>query len=804
MKQRGRAVVLAILCVLIFVSAAGIARGGRAMTTVPQGDVDEPVIYPAGGFYEKDVSVQITAPKDAVVCYTLNGVEPDTETGQVYTAPLTFAAGAEETVYTLRVKVFYHDGSASKVYTDTYFCGSEIRSRYDNPVLSIVGDPEGLFGYDDGILVPGKRYDEFLEAHPGAHPGGGVEANYTMRGADAERAVALAFYDTDGQCLCALDGGVRVAGELSRLNDQKSLRLYARSEYDEENKFRYDFFGDLYSLQDGTLGQSYKRLLLQNAGQDYGYGFIRTQLVGKLADQAGFPDTQHVRPVCVYINGDYYGSYWLANTFDKAYFEDRYGAYEGTFELVEGGDRLKTAAGEEAQDAALAGAYNKAYDRFAAMDLTDDANYAALCAFMDVENYLRYFAIENYVGNDDWPDSNVKAYRYNAGAGAYGEGAFDGRYRMLLFDADYGFGLLFYYDTIGCLVNEMTLQKILYEKSPLFAALMEREDCRQMFTSYTMDLINGAMRAENVAEQVDLLHASRRDELARTLDTEGLVGGLLLDPAQLSMETVEWNIERIKAFAQERPPYVLQDIAEQFGYEEMYRLEVTAESSYAAVQVNTVCSADYAAKYAADYAADQAGEYAAESTEGAAPAVLFSGTYLKEIPVTLTALPGPNETFVGWVVDGETYDTEVLTLHGADIAADHVEVQLLVEECAEPRLLIGAVAAKGNADYVEVINASSVPVSTGGYYLSDGDDPYRYALPKLTLGAGESLRMVGENNASPDSLGQYGLNFDLKVGEVLTLTYFAECVERVQIPDLSKDGVYVKDTDSGRFIEEKR
>lgn len=774
--------------VLIVACALGIRRGeNKADLTVGE-TADKILVFPESGFYEKDVTVQITAPKGAVVCYTLNSEEPNEESGQIFSKPVVLEAADEEQVYVLRAKAFYADGTASEICTRTYFCGKNIADRYDTTIVSIVGDPEDLFGYEEGILVPGKRYDEFMEEHPDAHPGSGVDANYTMRGMKAEREVSLEFFDRTGRKLISLNGGVRVAGELSRLNNHKTLRLYARSEYDKQNKFEYDFFDSVTSYRDGTLGQSYKRLLLQNSGQDYGYGFIRTELVNKLADQAGFPDTQHVCPICVYINGDYYGSSWLANTFDKKYFEDRYGEYAGEFVVLEGGDRRKTVSDEsDAEEKAEVKNYNASYDAFSGMDLTVDENYEKLRNFLDVENYLEYFAIENYVGNDDWPDANVKTYRYETGsdssvvAGQTGEesasdkNVFDGRYRMLLFDADYGFELLFYHDTVGCLVSEMTLDKIMNDKSPLFAALMRREDCRKYFVSYTLDLMNGVMSAENVAEQVDELHESRREELSRTLSVEGLVGGLLLDEGQASMETVEWNVERIKAFAEHRPQYVLQDIAETFDYSSEYKLKVTCSGMADSVRVNSI--------------------YCKE----------LEGTYLGEVPVVITPLPGPNAEFAGFKVnDNYIIEEKTLTLTGDDVLNGTVQVELLTKEKEKLELYIASLSAKGNEDHVELINLSDRTLSTEGYYLSDGDNPYLYTVPTQVLEPGESMRMVGKNNSNPDSVGQFALNFDLKEGEVLTLYHRRKLVDEVTVPDLSEDGIYVKDFGRGRFIEHKK
>ena len=64
-------------------------------------------------------------------------------------------------------------------------------------------------------------------------------------------------------------------------------------------------------------------------------------------------------------------------------------------------------------------------------------------------------------------------------------------------------------------------------------------------------------------------------------------------------------------------------------------------------------------------------------------------------------------------------------------------------------------------DVVEIRNCSDIPVSAGGWYLSDGGDPYEYALPDVMLQPGEMLVVV----CSPQTTG-----FALSVGETLRLT----------------------------------
>ena len=96
-------------------------------------------------------------------------------------------------------------------------------------------------------------------------------------------------------------------GGWSRASEQKSLKIFVRRSYDEvNNKLRYEFFPDKQSAcGDGTVIGAYKRLVLRNAGNDNGFGFIRDELFHTLAGQAGFRDYEAVRPAALFINGDY-------------------------------------------------------------------------------------------------------------------------------------------------------------------------------------------------------------------------------------------------------------------------------------------------------------------------------------------------------------------------------------------------------------------------------------------------------------------------------------------------------------------
>lgn len=730
------------------------------------------------GFYAEDQWITIEVPDGAAVYYTDNCETPDRERGMSYDEPILVEAGEDERVCVYRFRAFFKDGTESEIETRTYFVGNHIKERYSTLVFHITGDPEGLFGYENGIFVGGRILDEYIQKNPNIHFGGGVEANFTQRGREWERQVYIQCFDEEGNQLIEQDGGIRINGGMTRLKNQKSFKLYARREYDENNEFNYPFWGSFVSMEEGKLAGKHKRLILRNGGNDNDFAYIRSELSCMLAGDAGFPDVKHGVPACVYINGDYRGVYWLENDYDAGYFENRYGEHSGQFIVLEGGDEEKWAVEDETEQLYV-DEFNEKYRQFAGMDLTKDENYRELQQFIDVENYLQYFAIENYVGNGDWPGNNVKTYRYVSPEGNYEEGSvFDGRYRYLLYDLDYGFGLLILDGTVGTTSQTRTLDRLREEgRAPLFMALMEREDCRQYFINYTCDLKNGAMSPAHVAKTLEHMDTLRSRELSYMFEniTEKESLWTWEDLPNKSYESVNENYEIIRNFAEERPQYVLADIVENLGgsYEELYRLCVQCKNMRSTVQINSILL---------------------EEEE-------FENFYFADIPVTVKPHMAQNEIFDCWIVNGDIRKDWELQLTKADLANQEIRVELVVHKPDTALLQISAVRAKGHNDFIELLNDSDMPVSTKGYFLSDDENVYKYAIPAMTIQPGESRRFYGKDCMDAEGLGQIGMNFNLKRDEIVTLTYGTQTIETLRIPKLLEEGIYRKDIITGSFTE---
>ncbi|MDD2972454.1 MAG: CotH kinase family protein [Lachnospiraceae bacterium] len=356
------------------------------------------------GFYTEDISVSVRPKKRGTVYYTEDGSEPDKEdrdSTKCYEEPLELRAGGREQVKVYRFRVYYPDGTSSKVVTNTYYMGKEITSRYDTLVMNVSTDPDNLYRYEDGIFIEGKIRDDYLADHPDEEVDFDTPANFNQRGRESERPAHLEVFEPDGTRVVTQDVGIRTSGGATRTSEQKSFKIYGRYEYSADNKLKYAFLLDEKQKDTNTVVDRFECLKIRNTGNDRLEAFIRDELGMRLAEQAGLQDIQYVRPVSVYFNGIYNGLYWIHSVYDDSYFKERYGNYDG--EMVVLGQQegnMSTDSTKEIENQ-YAEAYNEWYNEIHDLDLTVPENYAKVESTIDVDNYLQYMAAEIYMANQD-------------------------------------------------------------------------------------------------------------------------------------------------------------------------------------------------------------------------------------------------------------------------------------------------------------------------------------------------------------------------------------------------------------------
>jgi len=309
---------------------------------------DVTFLTPAG-YYETSLVVKINSNRNCKFYYTLDGRVPGenidlescryVEAGEI-SLPLR---KGNICYYSLTVRPQYEDGTLGESIFNTYVVGEGASKRFDNVAVFITCDPDKLFGYESGILVAGKLRDDWIKEHPGQNPIPISPAGFMQRGWESEREINIQFFNKEGVQVINQTAGIRPFGAYSRASLFKSVKVYARTEYDPVNNvFDFPIFGEHYALDgSGRLVTDYKRFVLRSSGSDCKGSHMRDELHQTLAINAGFPGCQHVEPISVYINGSYYGSMWAHEVISDKFFEDQYGYYEGRMGVASGPEMKK-------------------------------------------------------------------------------------------------------------------------------------------------------------------------------------------------------------------------------------------------------------------------------------------------------------------------------------------------------------------------------------------------------------------------------------------------------------------------------
>lgn len=506
-----------------------------------------PVFSKTDYFYNSALSVSITAEKKGTIYYTTDGTEP-TKKSTKYTGAINIAAASGNTprATVLRAKAFYDDGSESPTAVHTYFVGSGMTTRFSTLVFAISGDPADLTKGPSGILYG---------------------SNYTQRGPLSERPVYLEVISANGAQLISQYSGVRVYGGYSRQNSVKSLKLFARKSYASGiGKFKYNFFDN--KAANGSFISSYDKLVLRSYGNDWQFAYVRDEMCQRLAVKAGYPIAENVVPALVYLNGEYYNFVWLHESYCDDFLKQKFGGTKkkGSFEVCEGSEQQKNANEDDPAELKASNEYNSLYKELCDKDLTDEETYQKLSQFIDVNNYLDYYAFNIYINNWDWPNNNYKVYRYYKGSGeTYNAGTvFDGRWRFLLHDTDYSFGLYNQNETQAWYDNMAVIMDPSHARySPLFTNLMKRQDCREYFVKKVLSLSSGALSSGSVRSMLTTMTGLQKKELSIYM-------------TYLNQKYNEWTnpwstddaYNQIRNFAASRPNQMISIMARNLGMTE--------------------------------------------------------------------------------------------------------------------------------------------------------------------------------------------------------------------------------------------
>ena len=585
-----------------------------------------PVFSRAGGFYTAPIALTLSTPSSgAVIRYTMDGSDP-TENSPLYTAPLQITSRAGTTndlsvirtnrvtagpstffppqgevfkATVVRARTFVPGSDASAITTHTYFVDPQINGRYPLPVFAITTQREGFFGGKTGIYVPGDNFN-------GDHDRSG---NYYQRGDAWERPAHVEFFDTDRTKGFAQQLGVRIHGSASRVDPQKSLRLYADEKYGKAS-IQYPLFPNKPLTQ-------FKRVLLRNAGNDRSFSFIRDVFIQSLVKDLNL-DVQASRPVVVFLNGEYWGIHHLQERVDKHYLSANHGVHPDSLDLLEMDREVVSGSAEP---------YQQMLDFIKANDIRVGAHYDTLAKKIDLDAFINYQIAEIYAANIDWPGNNLTYWRPRKP---------DGQWRWIFYDLDFGFGLN---ENSG--LDRNMLAYVLDPNGPTFPTpaaantpygtlllrtLIENQGFRNRFINRFADLLNTHLKPERVVQRLEEIKASLAPVMPEHI-------ARWRAPASMN----DWNnqLQVIRTFAQRRPKVQRNHLSAYFNLGDT--ISVTLQVSNPAqgrVQINSLLI----------------DEQTAGSGSNPYP---WQGRYFQNVPLRLTALPKPGYKFSGWQITAQ-------------------------------------------------------------------------------------------------------------------------------------------------------
>lgn len=751
------------------VDASQAEDGELSFTEKPLSAVkwsDEVSFSVPSGFYSENISVELSA--DGDIWFTTDGSDPGNGVGELYSQPIEINSTTEVRASTIKAAAVSADGTVGSIHTVSYVVGQDVNERFGSETLIFVlsTDPYNLYDYEYGIAVPGKIYDDYVAEHPGEEIPYTAPGNYFQTGREWERPIYVEVFESDGDKVIDQAAGVRLSGGYSRVPDQKSLRLIARKDYDPDNgKFKYAFFPGEENA-DGVPVTEYDRLVLRNGANDREFAGVRDELSQKLAQDYGYPVTQHTTPAAVFLNGEYYGFAWLHENYNEDYLATQFGGNKENYEIVS-----NTEDADEGSERALAD-YAKVleyYDR----DLTDDKVFGEFCDLVDIDNLMQYYCMQIFISNKDWPGNNYKAFRYYPSEGEEAEGFRDGRWRFMFFDAEFAWSLYGESPRLNTL-KDLLEGTHMSGESKAMIALMKREDMRQKYAAIMSDLTAYAFEENHISETLD--------ELCEKSDAEqmyALEHGYTSDWANPG--TFADSREQIRKFAKVRKRVVFGDMRKLFEWSgEEYSVSVSSARG----AVTTLSS---------------------QTKKGRGS---LWATYDKEVGVKLSAEMADGWQFVCWEINGQQYTEPELTI-SAEMADEEgrVTAKLITEqaETTDSPIQIQEICTRKKAGYIVLSNPNTVPVSTSGLYLTDKpEDLQRWALPAQTIPAGGTLLTVTDNNKSQEALHQLQCSFSLKKGETLVLSDSGGNILRsVEIPGIADGNVYaLQDYGSYREVPE--
>jgi hypothetical protein len=641
-----------------------------------EGWADSVSVSLPGGFYSTQINITLSA-GDSKIFYTVDGSVPDSSKTE-YTAPIILT---KTTV--LKAMSGKDNYLPTHPITRTYF----INESTNLPVISLSADPYDLFDADSGIYT-----------------------NYKM---DWERPAHIEFFEDDKSPGFSEDCGVNISGSQSAEWTQKSFAVKFKRDYG-ASKIEYPLFPDFRVT-------TFHSFVLRNSGNDFQYTHIRDAMMQTLVKNLDI-DYLEYRPATAFINGQYWGIYNIREKVNEYYVASRLGVNPKNIDMLE--NNMVVLHGDSLH-------YRQLIDYISSNDMSTSTAYDYVNSMVDLDECILYFAAQAYYDNMDWPGTNCKFWR---------ERSPQGKWRWILFDLDFGFGLYahgawedhikFMFSTVETRYSNPPWATLLQRK------LVENPTIRNRFINQIADLLNTNFKSARVLEVINTLANHIASEITKHRTRWGITGE---------------NLTKMTTFAQDRPAYLRTHVRNYFNCGDDATITIDA-SDGGSVLLNTLTLQF--------------------------KDLPFSGVYFQGIPIHLKAVPAPGYKFDGWIgAASSQHDTLSLSIS----KTSSITAIFSIDSTDTKGIVINEINYNSSdqfnsGDWIEFHNRNKQSIDISGWIFRDSEADHSFTFPAGTIvGSDQYLVLVEDSSlfrsCFPDVKNFIGeMNFGLSgSGELIRL-----------------------------------
>ena len=619
------------------------------------------------GIFDSSFTLQVKIPEGATLRYTIDGSTPTRTHGATSTTG-TFLVSHN---HVFRFVLYQKGWLTSPVVTRTYIRKDK---DFELPILSVVTNPDNLYSSKLGVFVVGENGRR--------GKGASTPCNWNM---DWDRPINFEYITPEGKEMLNVEADLSRCGGHSKGSSPFSFKVKASKQYEGRNSLDCQFFPDKPYLK-------YKGLQIRGGSNDC-YCRVWDPFLQSLVRTSGIDmDLQDYEPVCHYINGVYKGLINMRETNNKHNVYANYGLDDEEIDMfeIECDSCYVQMCGTDV-----------AWKQLKALcaESPSEDNYLKLRNMVDIDELCNYVAVQMYLGNNDWPQNNQKAWRPRVE---------NGKFRFVLYDLDAAFTSS----------NHLTTF-----------------ESRQWFTFCQLFDVPGYSNFTREVELVPIFLGLMKYDAFRKqfVDAFCLVAGSVFDPTRCETLIRQWAARVYPmqllddgGYGRNRTPWttamnLIENLSEDWQ-EKMYK----QIKSYNRAKLNGIQGQRVRLSANVPQATLQCNGQVLTTGH-------FLGTFFP--PMTFRASAPQGYRFLGWMLDGKWVSKE------ENLEMPEGEGLLDLQACYEEEkthMMVNEVSA-GNSvfvneyfkknDWVELYNPTSHEVDVEGMYLSDNPEkPFKYRI----------------------------------------------------------------------------